>query len=367
MKIEFLDKKDRSLLEQFYRESYSPKYILLRKDFFDWYTVKNPNYRDRFPDGQLPVLVLRDDKRILAHWVCGAQKFNFFGRNFSMFWTSNWMVHPDFRHRGLGALITNFLQKLPVDVLAANMVTKESRNVLERLNYQYQDLNRYLAVFSDEALNLVNHRNDPRVRDRLREVIIPAKNGDFANIEPVSAFAEDYNEFWHSGFAPVAQGGARDADFLNWRYPQAPFFEYRCFVVKDNQKKIKGVIVLRIDEIRNTNYRACRMLEFFTDPEWAKLAAEFVISYARREKCVFLDYYNLFSGFDSFFAEAGILKNDSVLSTEIPRLTQPVAHENWFINAVFWKRNPEISNETFFNFDKWYTTSGDSDQDRKNF
>ena len=366
--VGFLKKTEAEQLASFYRDIYSPKHILLRREFFDWYT-QTPLAKKFFKSNELPVLVVKEGKRVIGHSICQPTLFNYFGQPFSMFWISNWAVLPEFRSRGLSGFLIKALREQPVDVISANMVTPEVRRLLEYSGFAYQNLNRYLGIFSAEAALLAAQPARTEIKEKIKAAVIVNGGGNqiFSSIRKTQIFEDDWNRFWRSTLAPEALGPTRSAEFLNWRYSRDPFFRYEKFTIYDRQNRIQGALVLRIEAIVNTSARACRLLELLVAPDALSQALSFLLDYSHRQKCWFLDFYNLNSRFDQEFAAFGILKNDPVLSTALPRLTQPIAHENWFINAVFLKQNSAIANEDFLNFDRWYTTSGDADQDRKNF
>lgn len=349
--IGFWDKSKVNELRDFYRVVYSPRHILLNEKYFNWYAGKNSK-----------IIVAKSEGKIIGHWLCLERVFNNHGKTTIMWWVSNWAVHPDLRYRALGGFMVKFLLEQPIDVLAANMVTPEARRVMEHFGFSHYLLDRYLAILSPEVKQIVVNPDDARIKERIDAALISIPKGLPLNMTRVtSEFGSDYDRFWQGIFAPQVLGTARTAEFLAWRYLKEPFLPYESFLVHDGENTVRGLIVLRIEPIVNTKVTACRLLEFFTSEGWGEKGLNYVLSYAQQKNCAFLDFYNTFSGFDAVFKKAGILKNDPVLTDEIPRLTQPIAHENYLINLM------TRSNSNLGKVGEWYTTSGDADQDRKNF
>jgi len=356
MKIGFLKKSELKKLFSFYCSIYPSRHVLLRREFFDWYAGKNPR-----------IIVVQEKNKIVGQLILQPSVFNYYGRKFTFVWASNWIMRPEFRSKGLAGFFVKFLKKQRFDFFAANMVTAEVKKIMTYLGFKYKDLNRYLAVLKEDAISLARHHQVPRVKKRIKEALIKNIGPATGGIRKVNSFGADYDDFWRESFAPKTLGSSRSSKFLNWRYGREPFLKYEKFLFLDKKDEIRGVAVLRIENIRNTKLRACRVVEFFTEEKLVPGAINFMLNYAREKHCAFLDFYNLYAGFDKQFKAAGVLKNDPVLATEIPRLTQPVAHENWFVNAVFFAGTGRVKEKDFLNFKNWYTTSGDADQDRKNF
>ncbi|MBI4119970.1 MAG: hypothetical protein HY454_00730 [Parcubacteria group bacterium] len=361
-------KTELDLLHRFYEDVYPVGHILRQQEFLDWYTIASPYYRGSVfeKNGCYPIIAAYEQKKIIGQWICQPSKFNFYGRLFSMAWLSNWMIHPAWRHRGVGVFFIKFLLEQDFDVFAANMVTPEVNKMLTHFGYSHHDLRRYLAVLSPQAIRLVQ-RPTSQLQEKINSNLIIQDNPDPAVLNDVDHFDSRYDLFWEAVFANNTMGSLRSADFLNWRYFQDPFLTYKGFVVQDEAGHVKGAVVLRLENIRNTGLKACRLVEFIVDPAFVTLAMKSVLVQALKRGCVFMDFYNLLENFDKEWYSLGILKNDPVLSCALPRLTQPVSYENFFINLAVFEKHPAIPLAEFLDFKKWYTTSGDADQDRKNF
>ncbi|MEK7500787.1 MAG: GNAT family N-acetyltransferase [Patescibacteria group bacterium] len=370
-KIEFLPNSDIASLKAFHKTVYRPSHILLRDEFLEWYTKGSPFYKNSTfgEKSQYPILVARNNRVIVGQWICQPSIFNFYGQTFSMIWLSNFLISPDWRHRGLGGFfIEALLRQQLADIFGANMITPEVAKLMTHYGYCYTKLDRYLVILSPEALELVRHNQDLKIKKRIKDLAASSNNRrrkDIVLIKQVAVFGDSYDHFWVNRFAKSCLGTARTAAFLNWRYFSDPFLRYRCFVVADRED-ILGLIILRVELIRGTRLRVCRLVEFFSEQGVVEPAIDFIVDYARRHKCVFIDYHNLYSGFDKEWFKAGALKN-GVLAGELPRLTQPPSYENFIINAVFLNKSEVIPPECFLDWGQWYTTSGDADQDRKNF
>lgn len=361
-------KTELDLLHRFYKDVYSPGHILRRQEFLDWYTIASPYYRGSVfeKNGYYPIIVAYERQKIIGQWICQPSMFNFYSQLFSMAWLSNWMIHPAWRHRGVGIFFIKFLLEQDFDVFAANMVTPEVNKMMSHFGYVHRELYRYLAVLSPQAIRLVQQPT-PWLQEKINSNLITQDKPNPLVLNAVNYFDRRYDLFWGSVFAKNTMGSLRSADFLNWRYFQDPFLTYEGFMVQDGAGHIKGAVVLRLESIRNTELKACRLVEFIVDPAFVTLAIKSVLAYASQRGCVFMDFYNLLEDFDKEWYGLGILKNDPVLSYSLPRLTQPVSYENFFINLAVFKKHPAIPSAKFLDFKKWYTTSGDADQDRKNF
>ncbi|MFP7569956.1 hypothetical protein [Marivita sp. S2033] len=64
-------------------------------------------------------------------------------------------------------------------------------------------------------------------------------------IVPLEAFDEDYEDFWLRARANYPMLLSRDADYMKWRYLDAPFENYGIDVLRDGSG-IQGVVVTRV-------------------------------------------------------------------------------------------------------------------------
>lgn len=177
---------------------------------------------------------------------------------------------------------------------------------------------------------------------------------------------DKWDEFYNKEFAPKTIGIKRDYKFLQWRYIDYPFFNYRLIALKDALGNYQGLAVYRIEDILNGEYQIGRILEFiYTDIDYGiQLAAKLQTV---DKNILFWDFYCLSSITSLALERCGFMRLPANETQKyIPTRFQPIDFEIMNIKGAVRFNSSTKKGISLVADQQWYLTRGDADQDRPN-
>lgn len=144
--------------------------------------------------------------------------------------------------------------------------------------------------------------------------------------------------------------------YLNWRYVEIPGHHYQIAGGGSPDE----FIVFRIEPIMGTPWSAIRILEWSLRPERALEGLAFLETLAREHQILFMDFF-CSSSLVGQSLPGFVRAQDSGLE-KIPRLLRPPCPSGPLLICV---DSGTARNRPAVNWDRWYITKGNSDQDRE--
>lgn len=344
-----LDDTDRSVYVEFIEHCYKPNHILADDVFARW---QFNNYRD--------VLAVKSTEGDLLS-ILGTQSQMFSTPEHDMRGCAymNLMCRPEARGHGIGfALIDHILETQPI--IFANAITDNVMGYYERVGmHRYGFMGRWLAVTNaPEAQRLATPGYEPRCRGVQYRAPYESDSYPFSFDD---RFERLFRQRTAGQYAPL-----RSAEWLNWRYREMPYHEYRVRVVLSKTAGINGVIVWREDIAEPSGVPVWRICELFGAPAACEQLAGEVHDMAVEERVAYVDAY--FTGHDTGQLMANIGYEPCYGGKEY-------AFTNWMhpaehgTNELAYKINGafHVKRGSYVNWrdrNNWYLTRGDSDQDR---
>lgn len=238
---------------------------------WEWEYQSNPFVKG--PD--LPVWIAVENGTKIVGQICvmveplkiGAQTGHFLS------WAVDLIVLPEYREQKIGFKLTKAIYDANENIMALPM-SAAFRHYLEQLGTIQVDtvrvFNRMVHV-EKEAVNrsLENHfhHNSPvgsfitnflRMANlsgllcrlinayiSLKDFFYGIKKVEKRKIEEVTKFDQKFDEFWETVSSKFDVIVPRDSVFLNWKYSQQPFMNYRIFTVV-NDGRMSGYVILRL-------------------------------------------------------------------------------------------------------------------------
>ena len=173
---------------------------------------------------------------------------------------------------------------------------------------------------------------------------------------------EEWDLCWKRQFAPACQGSIKDARALRWRYLEHPTFHYEAFLVKNAQKDIGGLAVLRRIHLPG-NVQALRIMDFLCKDEAAGQALASGIVDRVTANTAFIEFVCLGHSWHSLHRHLGL----STVGNDLFSVCfNPPDFTRCAIMASFASRMPGLSSKDLVISPETYITIADGDQDRPN-
>jgi hypothetical protein len=260
-----------------------------------------------------------------------------------------------------------------VGVIGGNAVCQR---ILGALGFEIRDsITRWVRVINLTSLESLiaqgGSSNAPNLEKQsaLREALKHPKstNGSSTTLRIVD-WSEDaafrWDQAWRDRFAIRIVGTWRDAEYLRWRYLGHPRFRYVLRFAEDSSTgSLRGLLVYRIEAVRDSCEKVMRVVEFLCDEEAGILLGAALINEGEDAGVAFADFYCTSSKFAEPLEKNGFLQE--TLPTRLPELFQPLEFAPSALTAALWVK-PKVSadNSAFFRSDNLYFTRSDGDQDR---
>jgi hypothetical protein len=180
-----------------------------------------------------------------------------------------------------------------------------------------------------------------------------------ASVARVDRFGDDTTKLWDDTIGASAAGTRRSAEFLNWRYAAHPTFTHHLFEVHE-AGALRGVAVLRIEQVRDMPIRVGRVLELLGDEEHVAVLLAAVSEDARSAGAVALDFFCGSRRLARPLEAAGFLPGTQPPASSIPILFQPLDRTR---TGILFMANLHKVPEAHA-VQEWYVTKSDGDQDR---
>lgn len=361
--IRFIKKSELGKLLAFNGKEYGAGHILTNKKYLDWQFGSFPKQSSFF--SILGLFNKRDE--LLGVLGLNFLDFNFFGRSLTGTSLANLMIKKELRNLGFGAFLLEKAIALN-DLAVDHGLNKNSVSLFGSFGWQINDLAKHIFIINPaKSARLTGRKNISFRSSIIKKPIKGDKSKFFFRKTEKSEKALD--EFWQKAKPDYPITVQRTSPYLNWRYFNHPFFNYRFFTAKAKAKAkakaIEGFIVLRIE--RALNYKVARIVDLVAQGTAQDFLLQKSIEYCKDQKIDFIDYY--FSGkfHLSALKRAGFINGQKGKYNYLPTLFSPIARgKKKRINFATKLNGQRLNSKLSRNFNNWYTTKAGGDQDRPN-
>ena len=343
-------KSDLNNIEQLFRTHCDAHYVLARRLMFDWISSSNPVAGNEF------YLVIEDNKKIIAHMGRMPVDLMINGKKDRGYFFHDLLVHPEYRKKGLGILLSNCLHKAWEDMtatLAIGIWINEFTNAYYKRRGYYQ-LNTYSFIrplnLKYSLQRLIKNRFVVRVitpfgivLSGLYELFISKHRCPNVFISQVEKFDERFDTFAGEISRKFAIIVLRHSKYLNWKYIDKPFANY-IVLTAERDKKLTGYIVLR--SRKNGDSRVGVIADILADPDDSETITSLcqgAIGFFKEKNVDFIHCLLTNKNFIRIFKKYLFFKNREIKPVMILNLHKHHAQE------------------VITNIDNWFLTFGDSD------
>lgn len=319
----------RDLFEGFYGSNYCE----VEDTYFRWLHRENPDLGPTVGDDEVTAFGCFDGKDLVACINYVPFKLFVGGESVSACWSVGWRSKPG--HGSLtGLQLRKHLRKF--DVYMSMGATDWVRSIYQsRFGFEYcNNIERFLAVIDPQAcFELLGRNRCLAEADRSSLAELGAKSDQ---AQSTSFFESQWDSlanecYWSDHLSRTSATCSRRFEWLKWRYKDHPHLKY--VPISADQDSATGVAFVRVEQIRDLDFRVLRVLDFLpTSGSEAELASA-IVAYGFQVGASFVDFFCSSTSVADGLGEAffrGSVRRD----LDFPRLFFPLEwRERWSINA----------------------------------
>jgi len=271
-------------------------------------------------------------------------------------------------HRtGIGVLLMRRLQEL-FPIVAGTGANQLNKSIVIKMGHQFLDhIPRYIGIFDKAALaDLLTSTQSDEITDyQVVSSNIPELNKDILQtVRSIngSLTKDDFSPEWQL-YTAQQFGTCRDIDYLNYRYLQNPFLDYKMLIIGEARES--AILVYRIEKTTGSYQgKVARILELIapeTPSAEQQMKALLVTAYKDfiKQQIIFADFYCSSSLYRPILEACGMELEEKPV---IPNLLNPILASPRDQNLEIWTAST-LAN---FSWNQLYVTKSDGDQDRPN-
>lgn len=337
---------DRRALEALYRRVFGNDAADASRLRWDWQYRRNPNN----PGGTPVIYIAREGPTIVGQYATMPVRLWVRGQEVDASWGMDVMVAPERQRQGIGEALFRTWDRNTGASLGLGL-SESSHRLVKKLRWPepgpvpclVKPLTRRAFKrpnWPEGVNNLVSALTLPLVK------IVARSRPLRAQVEMIRRFPPDVTTLWDRIAPKFDFAVRRDAQYLNWKFIEAPHVRYAVAALKRDDR-IEGYAVYR--HLQEPRSRVTNLVDFLVDPDDAAgfdTLLRWVDREARSADSDKVRTFALHAGFRRLLRKAGYftVKSNVEFVVKVNRADVPADfHEHT---------------------DRWHVTLGDSDQDR---
>lgn len=340
-------------LKEFISRNYNPNYILKNNTFFNYFFI---NYLSE--DFSFEVILLQDQIiGMLGRIPC---KLKCFDKVFDGCFFANLMIEEAYQNKGLGPrLVIDAMNKYDIQMVLSYGVNLVF--ILQKLKWvEMPHLRRFVKILSVKQCSTLIEKELPEKEETNG---IMNENTTIFSFKEVNQFNKNIIDFWEKIKKKYPITVERSLDYLNWRYVNHPLLNYKIFIITKNDE-IQSYIILR--EESPPNFKIGRIIDFISTDEAEGYSLSRIVNYCKKNKFDLIDYFCTGRFHEKSLRSLEFKEANEEPLSSIPLLFNPISTRKKEINFAFKFRDENLIDDRIKDFNNWYLTKGDGDQDRPN-
>src|SRR3989338_9345583 len=352
-------------LQIFVKKNFHTNYILQDRPFFQWQYEKNPDNRSGV--ASFKILLAKD--KLLGFLGMIPQPVKVFDKVYNKGGAlCNLMIDESCRALGLGLFLMRSVTD-EYDVLWGTGFNPRTGPMYEKMGgwKLMGNFNHYVKVLSEK-----------KVGDVVGEKFVVSKRTQASRsgnivVRNYGRFGNDADRFWDEVSSRYPITVVRSSKYLNWRYNEHPFFDYKILHALDGDE-LRGYIVYRLEESTGSaiTLRVGHILDLIAVKG---IERDLIIETEKNlidAGADLIDYHSTGLFHHNAFIGSGYHHGDEHPYTKIPLYFNPIdigrgdQVKNKINFLVYLNGVPESEKEKMSDHNNWYLTKGDGDKDRPN-
>jgi hypothetical protein len=338
--------EDRRAVEALYRRVFGNDAADASRLRWDWQYRRNPNN----PQGQPVIWIAREGPTLIGQYATMPVTLCVRGQEIDASWGMDVMVAPERQRQGVGEVLFRTWDRSVGASLGLGL-SESSHRLFKKLRWPeagpvpclVKPLTRRALKRPHwpEAVNgIVSAVTLPFVK------VVSRTRPLRAEIEMIRRFPGSFTDLWQR-IAPMLDFAVkRDAQYLNWKYIEAPHVRYAIAALK-REGRVDGYAVYR--HLQEPRGRVTSLVDFLVDPAdeaGMKTLLRWVDREARAADSDKVRTFALHAGYRRLLRKSGYFAVKSTMELTVK------------VNGI------DVPADFYEHTDRWHVTLGDSDQDR---
>jgi GNAT superfamily N-acetyltransferase len=338
--------EDRRAVETLYRRVFGHDAAEASRLRWEWQYRRNPNN----PDGTPVIWLAREGPSIIGQYATMPVKLWVKNREIDGSWGMDVMVAPERQRQGVGEVLFRTWDRNVGASLGLGL-SEASHRLFKKL--RWPEPGPIPCLIKPLTRRAFKRPNWPESVNRLVSAVtlpmvkVIARTRPLrAEIEVIRRFPPEFTELWDRLADRFDFAVRRDAQYLSWKYAEAPHVRY-CIAALKRDGRVEGYAVYR--HLQEPRGRVTSLVDFLVDPRdeaGMKTLLRWVDREAREADSDKVRTFALHAGFRRLLRKSGYFTVRSTMEFTAK------------VNAV------EVAPDFYRATDRWHVTLGDSDQDR---
>ena len=345
------DKKDLNHILELWKEQYDKDYIDKRLQLFQWISEDNP-----FIKNNAPYHVLLDGNRIIGMHGSMPLQFSIRGKEQESCFAHDALLLKEYRGKGLGKILLNGIFDETGILTGALWFNEPNYRLYIKSGWlDIPNLSSYVKIY-DPSFFLKDKIKIPLLKStislflkiflKIRDLIIFKRRPSFINIVSIKKFDRDFDILFNEISKNYDIMVVRNSQYLNWKFVDKPFNNYKKFAAYDSIGNLIGYMVTKIEKIDSS--KRGRIIDFLVNPDSPDVFIEminFSCKLMRNERVEYIQVITSSPVFAKLLKKCGFIKAPKPIRFMV---------KNW---------QDQFESNFISNVQNWYITDSDGDGD----
>jgi len=338
-------------VKKLWKEQYEPNYVSQRAILFKWLTEKNP-----FIGGDSPYFLLLHREKVVGMLGHMPLEFTVNGKKKRGYLSQDALLALNYRGKGLGKILLQGIAEQVISFAGAIWFNEPNYRLYLKCGWlDVPGFYPYLKIL--DPTPFIKERFKGRILQnvasflaknflKIREGLRSSESFRQVRVSEIEQFDEQFDEFFLTVSGQLGIIVMRDHKYLNWKFVEKPFHNYKRYAAIDEKGDLSGYIVIKKQVIEN-EVRG-KILDVLAHPDKPKVFAALISRGMEEFKKVKVSYVEIVcthSPFNKLLRKLGFIRARSPLRFMVC---------NW---------ENQFSEQFMGDIKNWYLTYSDVDGD----
>lgn len=350
---EDINLENNSKLKEFYDRNYRKGYVLGDLKLFNWMFKNNGGF----------VATLSNKGTVAAHQGHVPIVFTDGVNDYKGFISASTMTDINYRRMGLMSYLREDVQS-NYEMAASIGGSPLGVKLYTAMGYKFYGVLKRMVGVVDDSLAKGISKNNEKIKKTVEANDI--KNPGVKQIARFEEISSELDKLTNDVLRKNNYFGVkRDWEFLDWRYVEHPYFDYKRFGLWANDE-LQAVVVFRHEVVENVG-KIIRIVENIGHEDVLReLISSVLLKDEVLEGVAWVDWYCSSQVISDILRPLGFLSSEELNPIIFPHFCSPVDYFKKEYPFMFWAKNDDLFKKAPTNLEHWYVTKGDGDADRPN-